>query len=243
MEWHSQAFELLNRLELPDKIDCLGLTLRRCSPVDLSKTLGPYFGDHIRRRGRFSDGGLGISANRNSNNFRISVGAASGEGDSAKVVWFVVVSIDMGMRLGDEVEGVDGFCLDLMKHIPREEIISFQTPLPILRSEELCVRMCNLTHLHISEADLSTWFTEPDVRGPYAFKDLLRGLRHITITQLTLSGDWGPFTNFLSRRAAVGNPISSLQLGVHPHIDEDVVEIIKRVVEDFEDDGICEGHD
>jgi hypothetical protein len=48
-------------------------------------------------------------------------------------------------------------------------------------------------------------------------------------------GDWSPLTNFLTRRAAVGNRISSLSLRRYPHMGEDVVESIRRAVEVFED--------
>jgi len=78
---------------------------------------------------------------------------------------------------------------------------------------------------------LSGWFVGPDIPGPHKFKELLRGLDHISITNPALRGDdWSPLTNFLSRRAAVGNSISSLALRDHPQMDEDAVESIKCVV-------------
>jgi hypothetical protein len=43
--------------------------------------------------------------------------------------------------------------------------------------------------------------------------------------------------NFLTRRAAVGNRISSLTLHGYPHMDGDVVEAIKGAVNVFEGDG------
>ena len=53
--------------------------------------------------------------------------------------------------------------------------------------------------------------------------------------QTTLSGgDWIPLTNFLSRRAAAGNKISSLRLNGHPHLDDNVAGSIERVVGVFE---------
>ena len=83
--------------------------------------------------------------------------------------------------------------------------------------------------------------SEPDGRGPHACKDLLRSLDSIWITRPILSGgDWSPLTNFLSHRATIGNQISSLNFRGRPHMDEDVVESIKRAVEVFEDDGTDE---
>ena len=52
------VFGLLNRLEFPDKMDNLNLSLDDCSPLDLPQTLGPYLGNQIRRR---SPDRLGLS--------------------------------------------------------------------------------------------------------------------------------------------------------------------------------------
>ena len=98
--------------------------------------------------------------------------------------------------------------------------------------------MCNLTHLHLDGIDVSTWFAGPEVREPHGFKDLLRGLRSISISisKPTLSGgDWSPLTNFLARRAAVGNRISPLGFHRYSRMGEGVVESIKREVEIFEE--------
>ena len=140
------------------------------------------------------------------------------------------MEVSAGLAEVPEDEEADKLNFDLFAHIPREQIIKLQTTLPILRSKELCVEMWDLARLYLLDADLSTWFVEPDVCEPYTFKDILRGLNHIEIRRLTLSdGDWSPLVDFLSRRAAVGNPISSLRLISHPHMDEDLVEGIKRV--------------
>jgi len=133
----------------------------------------------------------------------------------------------------------DRLCFDLIAHIPREQVASLQTNLPILRWEELCVGMRNLTHLHLIDINLPTWFAELDVRRPHAQRELLRGLNHIVITRPTLNGyDWTPLTNFLSNRAAIGNRISSLTLaGDHRFMDKEIVGSIKDVVDVFEDKG------
>ena len=141
----------------------------------------------------------------------------------------------MSAPLGDE--GADSLCFDLIAHIPREQVISMETTLPILRSEELCTEMCDLTHLHLVDVDLFEWFTEPE-REPHALEGLLHSLDCIEITRATLHGDWIPLMNFLSNSAAVGNRISSLKLSGHFYIDEGLIESIQRAVDIFEyDDG------
>ena len=227
---------LLNRLELPDKMDNLHLTLYKCLPSDLRQTLGPYLGNHIRRR---SPHRLRLwiepKVEPNFGEFFIKVGDAC-EGGSTQEDGFMIVEGVLGTILREEE--ADKLCLNIIAHIPQEEVGEVTTTVPILHSEELCTRMRNLTHLHLKGVDLSTWLVEPATREPHVFKDLLHGLRSISITRSGLSGDdWSPLTNFLARRAAVGNRISSLSLRGYPPMGEDVVESIRRAVEVFEDGG------
>jgi hypothetical protein len=160
-------------------------------------------------------------------------------GELIREGWFVGVDWVTSVTMGEEE--ADKLCFDMISHIPQEEVVNLTTTLHILRSEELCVRICNLTHLHLEDVNLSTWFTEPDTREPHVFKDLLRGLRFISITNHRPSGgDWSPLTNFLIRRTAVGNRISFLKLSRYPPTDEGAVEGIRRAMgalEDGEGDG------
>ena len=227
------AFRLLNWLELPNKMDVLTLSLHRCSSLRLSQTLGPYFGDHLRRRGRVPGGGLGVSTKYSFGTFRLCAGDVRRGGNPAEVVRFAEVSAVADVQLRDEE--ADGLWFGLISHIPWEQVIGLETAVPILRSEELCVEMRDLTYLHLVEVDFSTWFVEPGVCTLHAPEELLPGLDRIVITEPTLSGgDWSPLTNFLSRRAVAGNKISSLRLNGHSHLDEDVVGSIERAVGVFE---------
>jgi hypothetical protein len=225
------VFGLLNCLELPDKLDDLNLFLSGCSPSDLPQTLGPYLGNFIRRR---APGGLGLLAYPGYDEFSIEVGDAC-EGDLTREDWFVTVGGTTNVAL--EGEEADKLCFDIIAHIPLEEAVYLTTALPIICSEELCVRLCNLTHLELDQVDLSKWFYEPEAREPHVFKNLLPGLRSITITDPDLvdDDDWSPLTNFLTRRAAVGNRIYSLTLSCCPYMDEGVAESIRRVVGVFEE--------
>ena len=98
--------------------------------------------------------------------------------------------------------------------------------------------MCNPTHLCVEGQDLSTWLAGPEIREPHIFKDLLRRLRSISISDPNLDGgDWSPLTDFLARCTAVGNQISFFSLSGYPHMGEGVVDSIRRAVEIFEDGG------
>ena len=225
-----RVFGLLTRLEFPDKLEDLHLFLSNFSPSDLPKTVGPYLRNHIRRR---SSDRLRLSVLPYLHHFRVKVGDAC-EGDPARVNWFMTVEGNPDVELGEEE--ADKLCFDIIAHIPQEEIIEVSTTLPFLRSEEPCIQMCNLTHLELKGIDVSTWFVVPKIRKPHVFKDILRGLRSISISEPSLSGgSWGPLTTFLARRAAVGNRISSLRLHGYPRMGEAVVQKIRNTVEVFEE--------
>jgi len=229
------TFMLLNLLEIPDKMDNQMVFLYECSPLPLSQTLGPYLGDRVRRRGRVLDGGIGLLAAYGHGTFFLRAGDTHIGGEPAEVVWFVEMTAIISTSLEDDE--ADRLCFDLIAHIQREQVTSLQTNLPILRWEGLCAEMNNLTHLYLVDIDLSKWFVELGVRRSHGLNEVLRGLNHIVITRPTLGGgDWRPLTNFLSRRAAVGNRISSLKLTGHPRMDEDVVRSIEYVVDVFENE-------
>ena len=230
------ASPLLNQLDLPDKMDNLNLSLRECSPSGLSQTLGPYLGDYVRRRGGLPDGGLGLLIIYDIPTFHLCAGDEHNCDDPTGKMWFM--TIDMAMSETPGKEEAEKICFDLITHIPREEISDLRTTLPILHSEELCVEMCNLTHLRLVGVDLATFFVEPDARGPHASKDLLPSLDSITIIRpLRSSSDWGPLVHFLTRRAAVGSRISSLRISSLRNREEgaDVTQCILPVVDDLGD--------
>ena len=231
------AFKLLNHLALPDKMDNMALEIFNCSRSDISQIFGPYIGDHVRRRGRILDEGLGIRSCPTPGWLDLSVGGVCEGGDPGGVVWFVEAAMLLDAELEDEESNRLHF--ELTARIPLEKVTNLQTALPILRSEELCIQMCNLTYLYLDGADLSTWSVEPEISGPHTFKDLLCGLDHIEITEARLGGGWDAITNFLSRRAAVGKRISSLSLNGSLQMDENMAESVKRVVDVFEYGGRC----
>ena len=227
------AFWLLKRLELPDKMHNLDMVIYVCRPSDVTQILGPYFGERIRRRGGFPGGRRKLSMRYNQGGFDLFIESAHPDDDFPEEDWIARVHVFVDVSLEDE-ELLE-MCFDFLAHIPLEQITELQTNLPILCSEELCVRMCNVTYLHLLRADLSEPFADPDIRGLHTFKELLSGLDHLKVTGPPYDGDeLGPLTNFLTRRAAVGNRISSFVLLHYPQLSPEVVESIERAVDVFE---------
>jgi hypothetical protein len=187
-----RAFKLLNQLELPDKLDSLKLSLSQCPPSDLPQTLGPYLRDRVRCR---SPDRLGLLVYPGRTAFDIQVGDAHEGDDFTGVEWFVTVKGEtFGMVEGGGTLTLGGdwgekLCFNIITHIMQEEVVDLTTNLPILRSKELCVQMCNLTHLHLDRVTLSGWFVGPYIHKPHIFKDLLCGLYSISITKPRLGGD------------------------------------------------------
>lgn len=210
-------------------MDSLDLFLFKCPPLDITQTLGPYFGDRVRRGSRFP-GGLELTVMHGRSGFQLSIQSTLPAGDLVKVDWCARAWVYMNATLTEE-EAL-GMSFDFVAQIPLEQVINLETNLPILCSEGLCVGMCNLIYLHLKEAKLSGRFADPD--GPHTFRELLSSLRHLRITAPTLGrGYWDPLTNLLTRRAAIGNRISSLVLIFCPRMSSEDVESVKRAVDVF----------
>jgi hypothetical protein len=61
---------------------------------------------------------------------------------------------DHGLDPGEKQ--ADKLCFDIVAHLPQEEVVALITVLPIIRSEGLCIQMCNLTRLQLQCVDPST---------------------------------------------------------------------------------------
>jgi hypothetical protein len=212
-----RVFRLLDHLEHPDEMDDLRLFLSGC-PSNLLQTLGPYLGNHVRRE---SADKLHLTAYC-SPGFHVEVGD----------FWNVRVG-GRGQAIG--IEEQIGLCFDLITLIPQERVVSFATDLPILRSEELCVRMHDLTHLRLTDVDIPDSFTVPAAQETHMFRNALPSLSSITISGVAPEVDWSPLTQFLAGRTAEGNRIHSLALHDCPQMTEDVAESVRRLVGKFEE--------
>ena len=226
------VFGLLGHLKLPDEMNNLKLSLYDCTPSDIPQTLGPYIGDCVQRQSRSPSNGLRLLVVFDCRTFHLCVGDAHKLDNSTRMVWFMTAEVIM--RENPESEEAEGLGFDLIAHIPLEKVSDLRTTLPILHLEELCVKMCNLTHLYLIGVDLSTLFMGSGVCGPHTSEDFLCSLDSIWIIQPTQSScDLSPLVHFLTHRATVGNKISSLRLSSLRYMNRDVTQGILPIVEDF----------
>jgi len=127
-----RVFTLSNLLEIPDKMDNQTMILFGCSPLHLSRAVGPYLGDRVRRRGAVPGGRIGLFAEYRCGSFRVRARDMSVGDDPAGVDWFAEVTAIMSAE--QENGEADRFGFDLIADIPREQVASLQTNLPILRT-------------------------------------------------------------------------------------------------------------
>ena len=234
---HSRdALGLLNRLVPSNKMDRLRLTLSACSTLDLSRVLGPYLGDHLRRRGKLQQGPA-VGGGCTEELFFLRAGDVkqfnSSHTSDGGVDWFMDIC---GAMAGDGGPQGDGkLFLDSLRHIPHGHVVCYESPSELLKSPELSAGMSNLIELRLVRVRLSGWFVEPDPGGTRAYWELPPSLKYLLLVAPTLDGgDWSPLTNFLSRRASVGHRLDSLTINERPHICRDVVDDIGSMVGNFE---------
>jgi len=125
-----RVFALLDLLEIPDKMDSQRVHLYGCSPLHISQTIGPYFGDLVRRRGRIPNGGIGLMVQCTCHSFYLGAGDTRVDDDSGKVVWFAEMWAIIDTTLEDKE--VDKLCSDPIAHVGASYQLTNESPHPAL---------------------------------------------------------------------------------------------------------------
>ena len=236
-----QVFGLVSRLEYPEDMGKLSLSLSDCAATDASQTIGPYLRDHIRRRSRTSNG-LGLSISCPGSIVIFHAGGVTelhpSTPQSERMVSFVQITIGFNQILPVEREKVT---LDLIAHTPREEIAYFRACQTLAAVEDLRVQMPNLKALDLYMVPLCTAFLEPDFRaGSHVQENFPPSLQHLFLERLVMNGyDWIPLTAFLFRRASSGNQLDSLRVDGLCHMCSELAEKIGGMVQRFKIDQRC----
>jgi hypothetical protein len=235
-----QVFELLRRLEYPQKMGTLLLNLFPCVVADISQTIGPYLRDYLRRRGR-SRNGLGLLLSLSSGTFiTVKVGDVGRFHPSSSVSSRMTsfVSIAVGLEALPE-DGLDKLTLDLILHAPREEIVYFQTCRSLEVLKDLRVQMPNLKALDLHRVPLSV-FPTLDHDGSLARGIFPPSLQHLFLERphLNIYG-WNPLITFLSHRLSSGNQLDSLRICGPCHVCCGVVQRLEGVVGTVKIDREC----
>ena len=232
------ALKLLSRLRPADKLDSLRLDLSYHSTSDISHTLARFLSDSLLRRGNIEEG-VEVGGRCSVHGYSLWVGDVVKLVDcppSTETKWFMSINVSMKQGEGPLEDGERGkLFFDSLAHI-RNHVISLISPHSLLSSPNLlAIGMENLVEIWINRhVSLSEWFVEPDLGGARSYGQILPSLKHLSLFKPGLDeGNWTPLVTFLSSRASVGNLLELLEISPCPHICPDVVEEIKRVVQEF----------
>jgi len=231
------VFQLLHRLDHPETMDEMTLSLSSCTVRDILGTLGPYVQHYIRRDGRFR-GGLGIYVSSFSNLVSIrasTVGSVTGLIQTVTFARFIAIhEEDLSISAEDEL------CINLVAHTPREYVVSFGG-----NSTELMRRaaaaMPKLQELYLITPMLHHRFLRADLDEPLADEKLFPSLRHLHLEDTLLyEDDWSPIIPYLTHQTSGGQRISLTISGEPQHICRDVLRDMKGLVEELVLDLILE---
>ena len=217
-------FRFLNQLECPTWMDYLSIAVHSCSPSDIWGTIGPYLRGYLQRRGKSRNG---IDLFRIQDKcIRLSVSGVPGSTHpSMPTRDFANFTVLLSEALDEE--GLSRLDLDLITHVPLEEVVFLRSVGCPIFMTDLYARLPNLQVLDLVGVNMSTVFPTPDQGESRVYEEIFPSLRHISFDS---HYDWGPLMAFLSYRASVGNPIVSFTTFDSPHLSREVVEGIRGMV-------------
>ena len=221
------VFPILHRLEFPERMDQLEITLCDCTQQEVLEVIGPYIRDYLRRDHRFRDRlGMIVSSIIRCISFHASVVGIGFHGQnrlpqhgppngSFKIVFSQPINHRARKRL----------CADVLALLPRESLVSFETNLPL--TEEVLVTMPNLEALRLTRPAVQDGFLLPDPNGRNVHKKLFPSLRWLYLEAAQAMDDnWDPLVTYLAYQAAGDQAVSLCLFGEGVHV---CLEAIKRM--------------
>ena len=227
------VFGLLNQLDHPTNMVHLDITLDDCVVEDISHLIGPYIRDYLQRRGKLQTG-LGLFLMLPfEDTIVLHVGDIDGVDFStpapARMNTFIATTIQLKKQLPEVLR--DKVTIDLIAHVPREEIVYLQTCGIPLAMGEISTQLPNLRGLHFVGTPLHTAFPESNLdMGDETFPSL----RYVLLDRVIVDcGDWGPLTTFLDCRATSGNRLHTLVIVGSQHMGPAERGNFEKVVQEF----------
>jgi len=187
-------------------MDILDITLDEFAVEGISQTVSPYLLDYLQYRGRSQSGlGLSLSSDRV---IELHVGDVGGIDFSvptpARMNTFMKISVEFYLT-----PKLDKVALDLIAHVPREEIVYLLVHGTSVAIEDVSAQFPNLRGLHFESTPLSVALPEANHSRDV---DIFPSLRYIFLDRIVVddSDGWEPLVTFLLRRARSGRPLRSL---------------------------------
>jgi len=219
------VFQVLDRLEYPDKLDLMHLDLTQCAGEVVSELLEPYLRAQIRRDDRFQNR-LGIQLSCRDDSISFGVGVL-GKLDTFPMALghdYPSVSFSAGFRRSLPRGAIEKACTTLIAAVPREHVVGFTGEPNIHAVRDLPVTIPNDENLYIVGSEISNTFLQPD---PLSNTNLLPSLQHLCLDYFTPQNDddWGPLMAYLTHQTSGGQAISL--------ISPEVVRVIESLVDEF----------
>ena len=224
--------KLLHQLDHPRDMDDLSLSLYGCDIADIPQVIGPYLQDYLQRRNKPRNG-LKVAVYSShyistAAHIRLHVGGAEDVPAQARENAFVTIIVLLdGIRQENILKGAT---LDLITHIPREEVVHFGAYCTAIPTEGACTRFPNLRVLSFELMPLFAVFPDPLIEDG----KILPSLEHVLLKDVfENNGDWSPLLTFLGRRLSSGNRLDTLVVARCSHVCQEVVNDIKGMVREL----------
>jgi len=222
------VIRLFHRLDHPRRMDSLKLTLNDCSAEEISQLVEPCLRHCLGGHGR-SQHGLGLFLSFR-HNLSLHIGDVHGINPLLRRMdTFMVITIestDIQRRHANEE-----VVLDLLVHVPREEIVHLQTKNDDGIARKVYPLFSNLRALSFASGYPCTMFPEPDLDKD---KEILVSLQHLSFQDLFLGpGDWKPLVDFLAYRASSGNRLDTVEISDSSHMPPGVMRVIGGMVREL----------
>ena len=204
-------------------MDDLSLILDDCSVVEISQIIGPYLRCYLRDRGR-SQHGLRLLLSFDDGDIVLQAGDVHGTSPLLQQM-DIFLEIKANGDLGERA------ILDLMAHVPGEEIVHFETFSDQVTMGDVYPLFPNLKALSFDCAPLQTIFPEPDLGRD---KETFLSLQQLSLRGLVVDrGDWSPLITFLARRVSSGNRLDTLEISDSSRMTPEVMKAVRGMVREL----------
>ena len=221
------VFRLLHQLDHPIRMDSLRLTLDNCKVAEISQIIGPHLRGYLRDRGR-SRHELGLLISPGNSIILHVDGERRTDWPLVRIDTFLLIMVRLDRSHRNEGERAT---LDLIAHIPGEDIVHFETFGSLVTTENICSWFPNLRTITFERARLQTIFPEPDQGRD---EDTLLSLQRMCFRGLVVDhGNWRPLITFLACRISSGNRLDTLEVCHRHPMSREVIEVVRGMVREL----------
>lgn len=226
-------FPILRRLEFPKRMDHGEILFRDCTSEKISRIIGPWIRDYLRRDVRFRDK-LGIFTTCSSQSISLHasvIGAECHGPDQLPQHGPPYGKFTMELFPQIHIRVREQLYIYVLALLPRGYIVSLRTHVEM--KEEVATMMPNLEFLHLFQPVVLGGFLLPDPNGPNAGKKLFPSLRRLYLESAEPEDDWGPLIAYLAHQMSGSDRTLSLNLLRTVHVCPGVIRRMENLVKEL----------